>query len=61
MEYDLFKPTVWAHNTQSFGFSLFREATSLIIGRVHSLETKGLVDGPRIRTVVFFQGCRLRC
>ncbi len=30
-------------------------------GRIHSLETMGLVDGPGIRTVVFLQGCRLRC
>lgn len=31
------------------------------MGRVHSIESMGLVDGPGIRTVVFFQGCRLRC
>lgn len=30
-------------------------------GRIHSIETMGLVDGPGIRTVVFFQGCKLRC
>lgn len=30
-------------------------------GRIHSLETMGLVDGPGIRVVVFFQGCALRC
>lgn len=30
-------------------------------GRIHSIETMGLVDGPGIRFVVFFQGCRLRC
>lgn len=32
-----------------------------MIGRIHSLETIGLVDGPGIRTVVFLQGCSLRC
>ena len=33
----------------------------LIEGYIHSIESMGLVDGPGIRTVVFFQGCRLRC
>lgn len=31
------------------------------IGYIHSIETMGLVDGPGIRFVVFFQGCHLRC
>lgn len=30
-------------------------------GRIHSYETMGLLDGPGIRTVVFLQGCSLRC
>jgi len=30
-------------------------------GHISSIETMGLVDGPGIRTVVFFQGCSLRC
>lgn len=28
---------------------------------VNSIESFGLVDGPGIRTVIFFNGCLLRC
>ena len=33
----------------------------MVEGRLHSIETMGLVDGPGIRTVFFMQGCPLRC
>jgi pyruvate formate lyase activating enzyme len=33
----------------------------MIKGSVNKIETFGLVDGPGIRTVVFLNGCKLRC
>jgi len=32
-----------------------------MVGYINKIETMGLVDGPGIRTVVFMQGCALRC
>ncbi|TCO70172.1 pyruvate formate-lyase-activating protein [Marinisporobacter balticus] len=32
-----------------------------MIGKIHSCESMGLTDGPGIRFVTFFQGCKLRC
>ena len=32
-----------------------------MIGKVHSIQSLGTVDGPGVRFVVFMQGCPLRC
>lgn len=32
-----------------------------ILGRISSIESMGLLDGPGIRFVAFLQGCKLRC
>ncbi len=45
----------------AFLFSVKEVCFHMTKGRIHSIESMGLVDGPGIRTVVFLQECYLRC
>lgn len=34
---------------------------SSLVGRIHTIETCGTVDGPGIRFIIFMQGCLMKC
>ncbi len=40
---------------------VFLKHDGKVLGRLHSIESMGLLDGPGNRTIFFLQGCPLRC
>ena len=52
--------STWCYNTSDRNMLLPALGESDMIGRIHSIETMGALDGPGLRYVLFFQGCPCR-
>ncbi len=50
-----------AEHSNQKNTGLLQKEKKPVLGRLHSMETMGLVDGPGTRTIFFMQGCPIRC
>ncbi len=50
-----------AEHSNQKNTGLLQKEKQPVLGRLHSMETMGLVDGPGTRTIFFMQGCPIRC